>query len=285
MLHSTRLFVLLGLICPTVAFSRSLPFTKLQHGQYKKNNQVTNLNAMGGATTLLTTTNSNLFRFRGGQQQEEEQVVTEKEPKASPKASLLSAALALPAGGLTSFGKFYATSLESSPIATKSVTAGTIFALSDFAAQRLESRGGQNDDDKTQMDWKRTIASGLVGLLYFGPAAHAWYGMIFKILPGTSLISTLQKATLGQMLFGPSFTCIFFAVALLQSGSFTLGNWVTKIRQDLPGAWLAGCGFWPLVDIISYSFLDPQWIPLFINTCSFVWTIYLSLVSNRSKSE
>ena len=39
----------------------------------------------------------------------------------------------------------------------------------------------------------------LVGLLFFGPAANAWYSMIFKVLPSTSLISTLKKAILGQV--------------------------------------------------------------------------------------
>ena len=86
---------------------------------------------------------------------------------------------------------------------------------------------------------------------------------------------------MGQMIFGPSFTCVFFATSLLQSGNFSLGNWVRKIKTDLPGAWLSGVGFWPLVDLISYSLIPPRWIPLFINVCSLIWNIYLSMVANR----
>ena len=109
-----------------------------------------------------------------------------------------------------------------------------------------------------------------------------WYEMIFKLLPGTGLISTLEKAVLGQLIFGPSFTCIFFAVGLIQSNEFTFSKWFTKIKEDLPGAWLAGVGFWPLVDIISYSVIPVKWIPLFVNFASLIWTIYLSLVSNKT---
>jgi protein Mpv17 len=98
---------------------------------------------------------------------------------------------------------------------------------------------------------------------------------------GTTLVSILQKAAMGQMFFGPSFTCIFFASALVQSGQFTLGNWIRKIKSDLAGAWLAGVGFWPLVDLISYSLVPPRFIPLFVNVCSLVWNIYLSIVANR----
>jgi protein Mpv17 len=166
---------------------------------------------------------------------------------------------------------------------TKSVTACCIFGLSDFLAQRLEGSNMDGDKDKkpARVNYTRMISSMLVGLLYFGPAAHAWYAMIFKLLPETSLISTLQKAALGQLIFGPSFTCVFFGTSLLQSRDFSLTNWWRKIKTDLPGAWAAGLGFWPLVDLVSYSMISQEWIPLFVNACSLIWTIYLSLIANR----
>ncbi|KAI2497282.1 hypothetical protein MHU86_17201 [Fragilaria crotonensis] len=125
------------------------------------------------------------------------------------------------------------------------------------------------------------MASSIVGFCYFGPAAHYWYQMIFSLLPGTSS-STLQKAGLGQLIFGPTFTCIFFASALLQSGNFTMQTWFRKIKNDLPGAWAAGLGFWPLVDLVSYSMVALNGFH-FINVCSLVWTIYLSGVANKAR--
>lgn len=207
-------------------------------------------------------------------------------------------------GALQSFGSAYASSLNARPIITKSVTACFIFALSDFFAQRLEgasstatedekkttkSNKKDNNNNKTTAavavyNWTRTLTSAAVGLLYFGPAAHAWYGTIFRLLPGTSLVSTLQKAALGQILFGPSFTCVFFATSLLQAGEFSIPNWFRKIKNDLPGAWAAGLGFWPLIDLISFSYIPSQWIPLFVNFCSFIWTIYLSNIANRAST-
>lgn len=178
---------------------------------------------------------------------------------------------------LTKVGAWYAVALGQHPIYTKSVTACGIFALSDYLAQRFEGI--------KQTDRKRTTASALIGLLYFGPAAHYWYEAIFRLLPGTSLVSTLQKAVCGQLVFGPAFTCIFFAVGLLQAGNFTVSRWLRKIQQDLPGAWLAGAGFWPLVDLVSYSLVPKEFIPLFINLCSLVWTIYLSKVANKQRND
>lgn len=177
---------------------------------------------------------------------------------------------------LTSLGKQYSSALERAPILTKSCTAGVIFALSDYLAQRLEKK------DKSKLDATRMFTSAAVGLFCFGPGAHAWYNMIFRVFPGTGLLSTLQKAAMGQLFFGPSFTCIFFAASLLQTGQFSLANWFRKIRTDLPGAWLSGLCFWPLVDLVSYSVVPVQFIPLFVNICSLVWTIYLSTVANRA---
>jgi protein Mpv17 len=240
---------------------------------------------------------------RGGDQETEATITTEmgstlssSEEEAAPTSTTTTefstnkAAVAVSPSVLTKLvavfacaGKVYSQQLELRPILTKSYTAGLIFGLSDYFAQRIEGSNEVNGSS-SKMNWTRTFVSTLVGLCYFGPAAHYWYEWIFRLLPSTSLTSTLYKAFWGQLIFGPSFTCIFFATSLIQSGDFTLKNWWKKIRNDLPGAWLAGIGFWPIVDFISYSMIPIKLIPLFINGASFIWTIYLSLVANRGKS-
>ena len=289
---AVRLLLVLGLCCPSFSFS-----SRIQKN-YPLKSQVAAASPLfrthyhsspGSSSALLIVINC----LRGGDQVEsveinQDGIVTEQIEKDSvpsvevqqPPETRFSASLAPMASKLASLGAAYGASLEQRPIATKSVTACAIFALSDWLAQRLE----KSESSSKSTNWTRTVSSALVGLLYFGPAAHAWYDMIFKLLPGTSLVSTLQKATLGQLLFGPSFTCIFFATSLLQQGNFSLKTWMTKIKEDLPGAWVAGLGFWPLVDLVSYSVIPKQCIPLFVNACSLVWTIYLSLVANRESN-
>jgi hypothetical protein len=229
--------------------------------------------------------------LRGGEQQESSDNNAEassdflERGQSAATTGKIQQAAAIPAlsaalSALTFVGQKYTRYLETFPILTKSFTAGVIFGLSDLLAQKLEKSSDESKDQP--LVWTRLIASALVGLLYFGPAAHYWYDWIFKLLPGTGLGSTLQKAFWGQVLFGPSFTCIFFAASLLQAGTFSLGSWGSKIRSDLPGAWLAGAGYWPLVDFISYSVVPVKWIPLFVNMCSLFWTVYLSIVANRS---
>ena len=182
-------------------------------------------------------------------------------------------------GGLSvgSLAASYGAALSTNPILTKSVTAGAIFGLSDATAQSL-------DTPSEGRDWARTAVSCLVGLCYFGPAAHAWYDTVFRLFPEGGVKSTLIKSALGQMFFGPTFTCVFFLASLvavlgLRQG---LASWPGKIRQDLVATWAAGLGFWPFVDLVSYGFIPAKWIPLFVNSCSFVWTIYLSLQAAKT---
>lgn len=201
----------------------------------------------------------------------------------SPFPPLL-AALAPATATVRAASAVYLQQLTRRPVLTKSLTAGVIFGLSDWCAQAIE-RGGSADavGERAPLVYSRLLTAFLVGLLFFGPAANAWYGMVFRVLPSTSLASTLQKAALGQIFFGPAFNCVFFGAGLVQSGDFSLGAWARKIRADLPRVWASGVGFWPVVDFISFKVVPVQWIPLFVNFCSFVWTIYLSLVANRAK--
>ena len=90
----------------------------------------------------------------------------EREAKGTKSASVMSV-LTVP---VLSFAKFYGNSLAARPIATKSATAGFIFALSDYLAQKFE---GAVESGK--FNWTRMWTSAAVGFIYFGPAAHFWY--------------------------------------------------------------------------------------------------------------
>jgi protein Mpv17 len=223
---------------------------------------------------------TNIMHLRSGQQEpgrtsaDDALVSAQQLPK--HQASLMALSIT---PQLQTLGKVYAQLLQQYPIRTKSITAGFIFALSAIVAQLLEKRVNSDTSKQTGIIWSRVLSSSLVGLVYYGPAAHYWYKWVFHILPAATVTSAVQKAILGQLIFGPAFTCTFFAVSLVENGTFTVRNWLQKIRTDLPSAWLAGAGFWPIVDLVSYVFISPQWIPLFISICSFFWTTFLVLKS------
>lgn len=228
-----------------------------------------------------------ILKLRGGES-EEGLTNLDKSARGSSEPSSITtnmmSAISPLTEALISLGNFYSTSLETSPILTKSATAAILFFISDQIAQTIElSRKSGRDRQKPLLaltNKKRSISSFLVGLLYFGPMAHYWYAFIFRAFPGTSMFSILQKAALGQFFFAPPLFCVFFAAALIQNGKFSLGNWYRKIKQDLVKGWLGGIGFWPIVNYISYAYIPQKWIPPFVNVMGLVFNIYVSLVAN-----
>jgi protein Mpv17 len=266
--HIISVFLSIGILCTAKAFSSQFSYGRFSPSFVLRN---CNNNKVCGSVQLC-------LSIRGGSSQEECRKGALK-PLVAPVLSFMS-----------HYAVQYTKLLETRPIIVKSITAGVIFGLSDIAAQSIESttnnkRGsGDKPEEKKRrlllVEKGRLLASFLVGLLYFGPAAHVWYNWIFHILPEKTVLSTFYKAALGQLIFGPCFTCVFFAVGLLQNGDFTVQKWLKKIRNDLFSIWAAGLGYWPIVDYVSYAWVPTMWIPLFVNFCSFIWTIYLSLVTN-----
>ena len=111
--------------------------------------------------------------------------------------------------------------------------------------------------------------------------AHVWYAQITRLIPKNGFKEILTKALLGQIFFGPLVTIVFFAAACAQGEG--LKTLPAKIKADLLQVQIAGAGFWPFVDLISYAFIPIAYIPLFVNCASFVWTIFLSLKSRGAK--
>lgn len=194
------------------------------------------------------------------------------------------AALALRGGAaqmsLSGLGTAYVSCLAANPILTKSITSGAIFALSDAVGQTIAPA-------PEGRDLQRTLTSLLVGLLYFGPALHYWLWMITQLIPGGGVVPTLLKTLMGQALFGPTITCVFFGTALVSANGLLAGlrMWPDKIKQDLVRTWATGLCYWPFVDLGCYGlvlpFLGTGWIPLSYNLASFFWTIFLSLQASR----
>jgi protein Mpv17 len=223
------------------------------------------------------------------------------------QAAKTTTALRVP-GALGAAAQTYARCMDKAPLATKAATSAAIFGASDACAQKLER--------VKEPDATRLLTTTAIGGLYFAPAvlrsawenasmasgwrrraaieatqalkthkkttqAHVWYAQITKLIPKNGLKEILTKALLGQIFFGPLVTIVFFAAACAQGEG--LSTLPAKIKADLLQVQIAGAGFWPFVDLISYAFIPIAYIPLFVNCASFVWTIFLSLKSRVGK--
>lgn len=60
-------------------------------------------------------------------------------------------------------------------------------------------------------DFVRTLRMAGYGMIILGPTLHFWFNFMSKLFPRTDLFSTLMKMVMGQTLYGPAMTVIFFS--------------------------------------------------------------------------
>lgn len=60
-------------------------------------------------------------------------------------------------------------------------------------------------------DFIRTLRMAGYGLIILGPTLHFWFNFVSKLFPKRDLFSTLKKMVMGQTLYGPAMTVIFFS--------------------------------------------------------------------------
>lgn len=59
------------------------------------------------------------------------------------------------------------------------------------------------------------------GMIILGPSLHFWFNFVSKVFPKRDLLSTLKKMAMGQTLYGPVMTAVFFSTnARLQGMHF-----------------------------------------------------------------
>lgn len=74
--------------------------------------------------------------------------------------------------------------------------------------------------DMEQFELMRTLRMAGYGLLILGPSLHYWYNLMSRFFPKRDLVSTVKKMALGQTLYGPAMTVVFFSVNAALQGSF-----------------------------------------------------------------
>mmetsp|Transcript_12744 Transcript_12744/g.23305 ORF Transcript_12744/g.23305 Transcript_12744/m.23305 type:complete len:273 (+) Transcript_12744:23-841(+) len=188
---------------------------------------------------------------------------------------------------LTSFGTWYSTSLETSPLLTKTLTSLLLMTLSFYVGQSLSPSPLPSPFKlKTSPLFLLLLFPGL----YFPLTSHYYYIKINQLIPGRDISSVIKKSLIGQLSYGPIYTSIFFLSQLIPSTPSDLNflkSVVVAFKDLLPGkmlrdflpVWRSGIMYWGVVDILSFKFVPTQWITGFVNLASFFWTVILCVVA------
>ncbi|KAK7357608.1 hypothetical protein VNO80_16903 [Phaseolus coccineus] len=182
----------------------------------------------------------------------------------------------------TSFSKvgfvsWYLGMIKSWPILTKSVTSSLIYIGADLSAQTIVQESSE------AFDFMRTSRMAGYGMIVLGPSLHFWYNFMSKLYPRRDLFSTLKKIVIGQTIYGPAMTVIFFSLNAHLQGE-TGSEIVARLKRDLLSTMLSAIMYWPICDFITFKFIPVNLQPLITNSFSYLWTVYMTYMASLEKA-
>ncbi|XWS39883.1 hypothetical protein CRYUN_Cryun18bG0092700 [Craigia yunnanensis] len=174
------------------------------------------------------------------------------------------------------FVGWYLGMVKSWPVLTKSVTSSLIYIAADLSSQTILKSFSEH------YDLVRTLRMAGYGMLILGPSLHFWFNLMSKLFPKRDLITTFKKMAMGQLLYGPAMTVVFFSSnAHLQGES--VEEIVARLKRDLLPTMLNGVMYWPLCDFITFRFIPVHLQPLVSNSFSYLWTVYMTYMASLEK--
>uniref|UniRef100_A0A0A0KT72 Peroxisomal membrane protein n=2 Tax=Cucumis sativus TaxID=3659 RepID=A0A0A0KT72_CUCSA len=175
------------------------------------------------------------------------------------------------------FLEWYLAMIKCRPVLTKSITSAIIYTAADLSSQTISLSSSES------YDLIRTVRMAGYGMLVLGPSLHYWFNLMSKLFPQKDLFSTFKKMAMGQGLFGPFMTAIFFSLnAFLQGESGA--EIIARLKRDLLPTMLNGVMYWPVCDFITFRFVPVHLQALVSNSFSYVWTVYMTYMASLEKA-
>jgi len=186
---------------------------------------------------------------------------------------------------LKSVYKWYLESCTRKPFLAKGLTSGTIAAIGDVIAQKIEGSVSK------RFSPLRVTTFFFCNLLFTGPFIHLWYtflnivgGWMEKRFDSSKLKQTVTQVfldqTLGTFVFFPLYIYVydmFDSVIRLHS----LPDWskaTEKCQKHLWGIILTQYRVFPISNMINFGLVPYELRVLFTSTVSLFWNIYLCSV-------
>ncbi|XP_022745331.1 PXMP2/4 family protein 4 [Durio zibethinus] len=178
--------------------------------------------------------------------------------------------------GKFGFVTWYLGMVTSCPVLTKSITCSLINTAADLSSQTISKPSSE------PYDFVRTLRMAGYGMLILGPSVHFWFNLMSKLFPKRDLITTFKKMAMGQLLFGPAMTVVFFSSNARLKGE-SGEEIVARLKRDLLPTMLNGVMYWPFCDFITFRFIPVHLQPLVSNSFSYLWTVYVTYMASLEK--
>ncbi|KAH8519879.1 hypothetical protein H0E87_001354 [Populus deltoides] len=172
---------------------------------------------------------------------------------------------------------WYLGMVKSRPILTKSATSSLIYIAADLSSQTISLPSSE------PYDLVRTLRMAGYGLLIVGPSLHFWFKFVSKLLPKRDLITTFKKILMGQTIYGPIMTVVFFSLNARLQGENS-AQIIARLKRDLVPTMINGVMYWPVCDFVTFKFIPVHLQPLVSNSFSYLWTVYMTYMASLEKA-
>lgn len=173
-------------------------------------------------------------------------------------------------------------------VARAGFQSGTIMAAADVFTQTVIEGSGNAAAAAEEVDWPRTGRWAIAGLTIHGPFFFLGFRRVDQYFgAATSLkIVAYKTATAQFVLFPPYLVALFSYFGYLESfnSSFNHDAWTgvtTKVRHCVPAAFVSGCVFWPIANVLNFGFVPASLRVPYLAASAGVWNSYLSWTNAR----
>lgn len=173
----------------------------------------------------------------------------------------------------------YTRALSLHPLRTKALTSSCVAAAGEVLASRLSAKRPLPG---------RVARFALLGLLWTGPALHAWQKRVERF-PWPRVVAVLRlprcalwpvpllKTLLDQLTFGPVNNVVFLSFACCVLDRKGLAELQRRLVVSFPSVQRAAWRFWPLVAWLNYAYVPPALRALTANGAGLVWSTHLAM--------
>jgi hypothetical protein len=158
------------------------------------------------------------------------------------------------------------------PVATNSLTGGTLCAASDALAQCLES--GQKEEEWT-MSRRRIASAGLIGAAFGGWVYPNAYAQLDAIWHGTHLTAVLKKSLVEIVTVGIFVNSVSMASRGLLVGR-DMRDVLQHVRHEMPRVTANDARFWLPYNLMAFSLIPTALRPTTTAFMEATWQTYIS---------
>lgn len=161
------------------------------------------------------------------------------------------------------------------PVVRGMISYGTLWPTSCLIQQTMLGKTIDN------YDWMQALRFSLYGGLFTAPTLYAWIRLSTKLWPVTSFRTSVMKALVEQLTYGPAaLICFFFGMSLLEGKSIEDAKKVVE-SKFLP-TWKVCACFWPVLQTINFRYIPEHNRVPFVSACSLVWCCFLAYMNQLS---